>query len=1020
MTEKECARAQVADLVANFRLNSADYLRASYNETQARTDFITPLLEAFGWDVHNRKRLPSAFREVVEEATVEVGEERLSKRPDYELRLARQRKIFVEAKKPSVRLDRDKSPAFQARRYGYSASLPIAVLTNFHQIAVYDCVPKPSENDEAHAARILILGFEEFETRFDELWSLFSREVVYSGEFDKRFSVGATRYGSEQFDDFFLKQVRGWRERLAVDINAHVPGLLPQELAYAVQIFLSRIVFLRICEDRDIESYETLKGIGDGASFDGLVELLKRADEFYDSGLFRLLDDERLGVRISDDVLCGIIRELYYPHSPYTFAVVETEVLGEIYEQFLGEEIAVVDGRVAIIQKPEVRESGGVVPTPRYVVDAIVERTIVPLIEGKGPEGLIGFTVADPCCGSGIFLLAAYELLLGHYLDWYVNDGAAKHAGRTIYEAGGGLWKLTFTEKRRILLAHIRGVDIDYNAVEVARLSLHLKLIEDETGEALKDFVKSNRIPVLPPLDDNVKAGNSLVSTKEWRAACQRMSGSLSKKVSPFEWDLEFPDDFAAGGFDALVENPPYVRIQNMTAYSPEEAAFYQRPESPYATARQDNFDKYALFMERSLALIKPHGRVGAIVPNKFMTIHSGRALRRILAGGKYVDEIVHFGANQVFGSEASNYTCILVLDRVGNHGKIKFEKVGNLESWRYGQPGVVMDIPAGTLTEDSWEFVDDGARAVFDRVRATFSRSLGSVAEIFVGVQTSADDVYIVREARSTKTHVMVDWGGIEWPLERGILRPCIHDAPLTAFSRARANAWMVFPYRFVTDARGRTAAQLIQPDDFKRDYPDCYAYLEARRKSLEGRSVTGGPATERQWYQYGRSQSLTKFDSEKIILPALSLEPKYAYDDANTIVTGGGNGPFYLLRPKAGEGVSIRYLLAILNHPLAESFIRANTSVFRRGYYSHGKQFIRVIPVPIPSEKQLKDVEDLVKELMIVIDEAEAARLEYVRVKKNREINALKREVEDYISSMYEITDEELEAIRAVPIPS
>lgn len=1019
MTEKERARAQVAELVANFRLNSADYLRATYNETQARTDFITPLLEAFGWDVHNRKGLPSAFREVVEEATVEVGEERLSKRPDYELRLARQRKIFVEAKKPSVRLDRDKSPAFQARRYGYSASLPIAVLTNFHQIAVYDCVPKPSEDDEAHAARILILGFEEFEARFDELWSLLSREVVYSGEFDKRFSVGATRYGSEQFDDFFLKQVRGWRERLAVDINANVPGLSPQELAYAVQIFLSRIVFLRICEDRDIESYETLKGIGGGAPFDGLVELLKRADEFYDSGLFRLLDDERLGVRISDDVLRGIIRELYYPHSPYTFAVVETEVLGEIYEQFLGEEIAVVDGRVEIIQKPEVRESGGVVPTPRYVVDAIVERTVVPLIEGKGPDGLLGFTVADPCCGSGIFLLAAYELLLGHYLDWYVNDGAAKHAGRTIYEASGGLWKLTFAEKRRILLAHIRGVDIDHNAAEVARLSLHLKLIEDETGEALKDFVRSSRIPVLPPLEGKVKSGNSLVSTTEWRAACGRMPAHLSAKVSPFAWDLEFPDDFAAGGFDALVENPPYVRIQNMTAYSPEEAAFYQRPESPYDTARQDNFDKYALFMERSLALIKPHGRIGAIVPNKFMTIHSGRALRRILAGGNHVSEIVHFGAKQVFGSGASNYTCILVLDRGGNPGNVRFERVANLESWRYGQSGIVTDIPAGTLTEDAWQFVDGAARGVFDRVRASFPRQLGSVAEIFVGVQTSADDVYIVRETRSTTTHVTVTWGGREWPLERGILRPCLHDVALTAFSRPKANAWMIFPYRFATNGRGKTVARLIQPDDFQHDYPECFAYLEARRGSLDGRSVTGGAAAERQWYQYGRSQSLTKFDSEKIILPALSLGPKYAYDDVNTMVTGGGNGPYYLIRPKADEGVSIRYLLAILNHPLSESFIRTNTSVFGGGYYSHGKQFIERIPVPIPSDAQLREIDGLVEELILVLGEADAARMPHVRVAKEREAATLRSDIEACVSSVYGLSEVDVEAVRAVPIP-
>lgn len=210
-----------------------------------------------------------------------------------------------------------------------------------------------------------------------------------------------------------------------------------------------------------------------------------------------------------------------------------------------------------------------------------------------------------------------------------------------------------------------------------------------------------------------------------------------------------------------------------------------------------------------------------------------------------------------------------------------------------------------------------------------------------------------------------------------------------------------------------------MIQPDEFRRDYPDCFAYLEARRGSLEGRSVTGGPATERQWYQYGRSQSLTKFDSEKIILPALSLGPKYAYDDANTMVTGGGNGPYYLLRPKAGEGVSLRYLLAILNHPLAESLIRTNTSVFGGGYYSHGKQFIEGIPVPIPSDAQLREIDGLVEELILALGEAAVARMPHVRVAKEREAATLRSDIEACVSSVYGLSEVDVEAVKAVPIP-
>jgi len=230
--------------------------------------------------------------------------------------------------------------------------LPISILTNFEQLAVYDCKPTPNETDEAHVARILLVRYDEFEDRFDELWPLLSREAVYSGEFDRRFEVDVTRRGAEQFDDFFLGQVKSWRERLAQDIRQNTPNLTPEELTYAVQLFLSRIVFLRICEDRDIERYETLRGLAGGNSFNAFLAELRRADAFYDSGLFRMLDDAPLGIQISDDVLSGIINELYYPQSPYTFAVVETEVLGEIYEQFLGEIITVnAAGDVEIVNK---------------------------------------------------------------------------------------------------------------------------------------------------------------------------------------------------------------------------------------------------------------------------------------------------------------------------------------------------------------------------------------------------------------------------------------------------------------------------------------------------------------------------------------------------------------------------------------------------------------------------------------------------------------------------------------------
>ncbi len=1016
---KAAAKVRVAALVQKFRKNEVDYLSAAYNETQARTDFITPLLAAFGWDVHNAAGHSLGLREVAEEATVDVNEEKASKRPDYELRLARQRKFFVEAKKPNVHIDRSREAAFQTRRYGYSANLPISVLTNFHHLAVYDCVPRPALTDEPHVGRLLLIGYDDFESRFDELWKLLSRDAIYSGDFDRRFAVYVAAHGAEQFDDFFLGQVRSWRERLAADIHGHVPGLTPTELTYVVQLFLCRIVFLRICEDRDIERYETLRDLADANKFDALMNELRRADEFYNSGLFRLLDDERLGIRISNNVLTDIINELYYPQSPYTFAVVETEVLGEIYEQFLGEVITFgAGGRVEIISKPEVRESGGVVPTPRYVVDAIVHRTIGPAIEGKPPKELADFTIADICCGSGIFLLSIFEILTDHYLSWYQANDRAANVGKVIYEVSNGQWRLTFNEKRRILLAHIRGVDIDSNAVEVARFSLLLKLTEGESAVGLHDFVKTTGAPALPALDQTIRSGNSLVSQAEWDAARGPFPQGLLEKINPFSWLDEFADEMNVGGFHVIVGNPPYIRIQNMRSYSPEESSFYQNPGSPYSTARQDNFDKYALFVERSLSLVRPDGKLGFIIPHKFMVVQAGRALRRLVTKQPVVKEIVHFGVQQVFGKQASNYTCLLLLDKTGKEN-VDIERVKELEAWRYGAAGQKTVIPAGELTEEPWEFADADTRALFNRVKSACTRRLDQAAEIFVGAQTSKDSIYIFKATSETAATVTLTWGGQDWPIERGLLRPCLHDASLLPYAKAEANAWMIFPYEIVPGAKKATA-RLYQPNEMIQHYPGCMAYLTARRAELETRNITGGVAGQTQFYQFGRSQSLTKFNSPKIILPILSLDARYAYDEDNIVMTGGGNGPYYLMRANDGAEETNLFLLAVLHHPLSEAMVRTNTSTFRGGYYSHGKQFIDYLPIPSASAAQRTEIEALVTRVIAANELVKGARTPHQKTLRERNVVALRAQIETRVSALFSLSNEDMNIIRAVPVPA
>lgn len=627
------APAIIHDLVRRFADSRELYRSGKYNEAQLRVEFLNPFFKALGWDVDNERNYAPQYREVIVEDSLQIEDS--AKAPDYAFCLAGQRKFFVEAKKPAVDIKYDIHPAFQLRRYGWNKHLPLSILTDFEEFAVYDCRNKPDPHDLAATARLMLLSFSEYVERWDELAGLFSPQAILSGAFDRYVVETKGKKGTTEVDDAFLKDIEAWRDLLArnIALRNRASGLTERQLNYAVQMTIDRIIFLRICEDRSLEPEEKLLSLTHKpAIYPALLELFRHADEKYNSGLFHFsaekgqttsADSFTTGLQIDDKVLKEIIRGMYYP-CPYIFKEIPVEILGQVYEQFLGKVIRLTPGGQARVEeKPEVRKAGGVYYTPRYIVDYIVKNTVGKLLEGKTPAEASALSVVDPACGSGSFLLGAYQYLLDWHEHYYLEhdpESFARGKSPALVPMGAGVYRLSTAERKRILVNNIYGVDIDAQAVEVTKLSLLLKLLEQESGQLTLGFER-----VLPDLGRNIRCGNSLIGWDYFKGQLLPDQAEV-ERVNPFDWQREFPQVFAQGGFDAVIGNPPYVFARSQGIEKNEKDYFYNK-----FTYQKYQLNTYSLFIEAGMRLMQGNGRFGFIVPNNWLSISSMKSMRDYL-----------------------------------------------------------------------------------------------------------------------------------------------------------------------------------------------------------------------------------------------------------------------------------------------------------------------------------------------------------------------------------------------------
>lgn len=656
MSQKEKAYKEIAALVDRFTEQYDSYKKANYNETLTRRDFIDPFFKALGWDIDNKNGNAEAYREVIHEDRVKIG--KATKAPDYSFRLAGGKRLFfVEAKKPSVAVKEEIQPAYQVRRYGWSAKLAVSIITDFEEFSVYDCTKKPNPNDKASVARIKYLTFKDYLKEFDFIWDTFSKERVLKGSFDRFVQSDTHKKGTTTVDKEFLQSLDSWRTYLATNVAINNKQLGEDEINFAVQQTIDRIIFLRIAEDRSVEPYGTLKeSIKSGNFYQNLFHLFQQADAKYNSGLFDFHKDKICkALSIDNKVIKTIVNELYYPESPYEFSVLSVEILGSAYEQFLGKTITIDKAhRAKIEEKPEVRKAGGVYYTPQYVVEYIVKNTVGKLLENKIPKEVSKIKIVDPACGSGSFLLGAYQHLLDWHRDYYHDNPVAAKKDKALTPTGA----IGTSLKKQILLNNIYGVDIDVNAVEVTKLSLLLKCMEGETSASISHQLQMFNERVLPTLDENIKSGNSLVDIDFY--ATQLDFGD-DKKIKPFNWQKGFPIVFKQGGFDVVLGNPPYIQSREGQFDITEKDYYYK-----HFKTTEYQINTFGLFIEKGINLINSNGLLGFIIPNYWLATKFDKKLRKFIFQENKVWELLNI--YKVF--DAAVVDTLLLLASKGNKDK--------------------------------------------------------------------------------------------------------------------------------------------------------------------------------------------------------------------------------------------------------------------------------------------------------------------------------------------------------------
>jgi len=855
----ETLRSDLEKLIGKFQAEKDYYLSGDYLEAQARVDFVTPLFKALGWDVENEAGLAHHQREVI----VERGESETSGWPDYNFRIGGQTKFFVEAKAPSGALS-NPHHILQAKGYVWNTrQVFFVILTDFVEFRFYDASRQPDERNPDDGL-LLDLKYGDYLSNLEKLWE-FSKERVAGGSLDALLpKARRAPHLRKQVDDVFLDEMTGWREELAKDIHKRNPALTAKQLNEVVQRLLDRIVFIRIAEDRHVIEKRQLAEVveewethgGKFPIFDWLNDLFHKINEDFNGEIFKPHLSEE--IQIDSEILARIIKRLYPPQSPYRFDVIGVELLGSIYERYLGNTIRLTPKQVRVEEKPEVRKAGGVYYTPKYIVDYIVKNTVGKVIEGKTPKQIEKIRILDPACGSGSFLIGAFQYLIDYHTQWYLEhpEQEVRHAHpsldfmREVHTDPDGTKRLSVYRKAKILRNNLFGVDIDPQAVEITMMSLYLKALEGEQSQL------PPKQHILPELKYNIQCGNSLIGP-DIEDQGSLFEDENGERINPFDWELAFPHPLKRGGFDAVIGNPPWG-----ADFTASELA-YLRDKCRRVVSRM--IDSYIYFVDRSITVAKPAGPVGLVVPSTILNQVDAKPVRELLLN-RGLSALVSLGQG-IFGSSVLNTSTVFVSS---NHKERNRIALGNLSALPLPDRAAALD-KVSRASRGRWESLvrrDPDCTffvAGFDAIRLLDRLRQRHVAlrtiirgEIQRGVSPDVVGAHIVSRSEAKKEK-----------LETALLRPSISGTMVKRYAPWRSDQLIIY----------------TTPETDLRAYPRIAHHLAEFRAQNSCKEVL---ERKHPWWSLHRARDPEIFASPKFIGLTTSKTIELIYDrDASLYVT-------------------------------------------------------------------------------------------------------------------------------------